>query len=42
MDRQPPQVVRKDARFAACVRLLVGHKLNLFMTMPMVEAMIIR
>ena len=42
IDRQPPQVVRKDARFTANVRLLVGHKLNVFMSMPTVEASIIR
>lgn len=42
VNQQPPQVVRKDARFTANVRLLVGHKLNVFMSMPTVEASIIR
>ncbi|XP_067933839.1 signal transducer and activator of transcription 5A-like [Watersipora subatra] len=41
IDRQPPQVVRKDARFTATVRLLVGDKLNVFMSMPTVQASII-
>lgn len=41
VDHQPPQVLKKDARFTATVRLLVGHKLNIFMNLPQVEATII-
>ncbi|KAL4228952.1 Signal transducer and activator of transcription 5B [Mactra antiquata] len=41
VETQPPQVLKKDARFTATVRLLVGGKLNLQLTPPRVEAIII-
>ncbi|XP_052803181.1 signal transducer and activator of transcription 5B-like isoform X2 [Mya arenaria] len=41
VEQQPPQVLKKDARFSATVRLLVGGKLNLNMFPPRVKATII-
>ncbi|XP_048237971.1 signal transducer and activator of transcription 5A-like [Haliotis rufescens] len=41
VETQPPQVLKKDARFAATVRLLVGGKLNVHMNPPQVKATII-
>jgi len=42
VETQPPQVLKKESRFAATVRLLVGGKLNIHMTPPQVKATIIR
>ena len=42
IEKQPPQVLKKDAKFTATVRLLVGGKLNVHMTPPTVRATIIR
>lgn len=42
VEQQPPQVLKKDARFGATVRLLVGGKLNVHMNPPQVKATIIR
>ncbi|KAK0050428.1 signal transducer and activator of transcription 5B, partial [Biomphalaria pfeifferi] len=42
VEHQPPQVLKKDARFGAVVRLLVGGKLNVHMNPPQVKATIIR
>lgn len=42
VEQQPPQVLKKDSRFSATVRLLVGGKLNLQLTPPRVKATIIR
>ena len=42
VEQQPPQVLKKDARFGAVVRLLVGGKLNVHMNPPQVKATIIR
>ncbi|KAH9498194.1 Signal transducer and activator of transcription 5B [Bulinus truncatus] len=41
VEHQPPQVLKKDARFGAVVRLLVGGKLNVHMNPPQVKATII-
>ncbi|KAJ8307062.1 hypothetical protein KUTeg_015146 [Tegillarca granosa] len=41
VETQPPQVLKKEARFTATVRLLVGGKLNIQMTPPQVKATII-
>ncbi|XP_053409136.1 signal transducer and activator of transcription 5B-like isoform X3 [Mercenaria mercenaria] len=41
VEQQPPQVLKKDSRFTATVRLLVGGKLNLQLTPPRVKATII-
>ncbi|BFZ06348.1 hypothetical protein BsWGS_09387 [Bradybaena similaris] len=41
VEQQPPQVLKKDARFGAVVRLLVGGKLNVHMNPPQVKATII-
>lgn len=41
VEQQPPQVLKKDSRFSATVRLLVGGKLNLQLTPPRVQATII-
>ncbi|XP_060571186.1 signal transducer and activator of transcription 5A-like isoform X2 [Ruditapes philippinarum] len=41
VEQQPPQVLKKDSRFTATVRLLVGGKLNLQLTPPRVTATII-
>ena len=42
IEKQPPQVLKKDARFTSTVRLLVGGKLNIHMSPPTVKASIIR
>jgi len=42
IEKQPPQVLKKDSRFTATVRLLVGGKLNVHMNPPTVKATIIR
>lgn len=42
VESQPPQVLKKDSRFTATVRLLVGGKLNVHMNPLKVEASIIR
>ncbi|XP_064643475.1 signal transducer and activator of transcription 5A-like isoform X2 [Lineus longissimus] len=41
IEKQPPQVLKKDSRFMASVRLLVGGKLNVHMNPPQVRASII-
>lgn len=41
IEKQPPQVLKKDSRFTATVRLLVGGKLNVHMNPPAVKATII-
>ncbi|KAL8599781.1 hypothetical protein ACOMHN_040491 [Nucella lapillus] len=41
VEQQPPQVLKKDSRFSATVRLLVGGKLNIQMNAPQVKATII-
>lgn len=41
VENQPPQVLKKESRFQASVRLLVGGKLNLQMAPPRVKATII-
>lgn len=41
VEQQPPQVLKKDSRFGAVVRLLVGGKLNVHMNPPQVKATII-
>ncbi|ESO05053.1 hypothetical protein HELRODRAFT_156927 [Helobdella robusta] len=41
IEKQPPQVLKKDSRFTATVRLLVGGKLNVHMNPPTVKATII-
>ncbi|XP_041351652.1 signal transducer and activator of transcription 5B-like [Gigantopelta aegis] len=41
VSNQPPQVLKKDSRFSAAIRLLVGGKLNVHMTPPTVRATII-
>ncbi|XP_055901396.1 signal transducer and activator of transcription 5A-like isoform X1 [Biomphalaria glabrata] len=38
---QPPQVLKKDARFGAVLRFLVGKTLNIHMNLPQVKATII-
>lgn len=42
IEKQPPQVIVTARRFTATVRLLVGSKLNVFMTPPQVKVSIIR
>ncbi|XP_074652131.1 signal transducer and activator of transcription 5B-like [Tubulanus polymorphus] len=41
IEKQPPQVLKKDSRFQATVRLLVGGKLNIHMNPPQVRATVI-
>ncbi|CAG9826164.1 unnamed protein product [Diabrotica balteata] len=41
IEKQPPQVMKKNTRFTASVRLLVGGKLNVHMTPPQVKVTII-
>ncbi|XP_077993966.1 signal transducer and activator of transcription 5B-like isoform X2 [Glandiceps talaboti] len=41
IEKQPPQVLKKDTKFSAAVRLLVGGKLNVHMSPPQVKASII-
>lgn len=41
VESQPPQVLKKESRFTATVRLLVGGKLNIHMSPPTVKASII-
>jgi len=41
IEKQPPQVLKKDSRFTATIRLLVGGKLNVHMNPPTVKATII-
>lgn len=41
VENQPPQVLKKESRFQASVRLLVGGKLNLQMAPPRVKATMI-
>ena len=41
IEKQPPQVLKKDARFTATVRLLVGGKLNVHMNPPTIKSTII-
>nr|XP_006814943.1 PREDICTED: signal transducer and activator of transcription 5B isoform X3 [Saccoglossus kowalevskii] len=41
IDKQPPQVLKKDTKFSAGVRLLVGGKLSVHMSPPTVKASII-
>jgi signal transducer and activator of transcription 5B len=41
IEKQPPQVLKKDSRFTATVCLLVGGKLNVHMNPPTVKATII-
>lgn len=42
MEHQPPQVLKRDSRFSARVRLLVGGRLTIHLTPPTVTASIIR
>ncbi|XP_014280381.1 signal transducer and activator of transcription 5B isoform X2 [Halyomorpha halys] len=41
IEKQPPQVMKTNTRFTATVRLLVGGKLNVYMTPPQVKVTII-
>ena len=41
IEKQPPQVLKKDSRFTSTVRLLVGGRLNVHMNPPTVRATII-
>ncbi|GBO13657.1 Signal transducer and activator of transcription 5B, partial [Araneus ventricosus] len=41
IEKQPPQVLKTNTRFAATVRLLVGSKLSVYMTPPQVKVTII-
>ncbi|XP_076056633.1 signal transducer and transcription activator Stat92E isoform X4 [Oratosquilla oratoria] len=41
IEKQPPQVMKTNTRFTATVRLLVGGKLNVYMTPPQVRVTII-
>lgn len=41
IEKQPPQVLKTQTKFAATVRLLVGGKLNVHMNPPQVKAVII-
>ncbi|XP_076437051.1 signal transducer and activator of transcription 5B-like [Babylonia areolata] len=41
VEQQPPQVLKKESRFSATIRLLVGGKLNIQMNAPQVKATII-
>ncbi|XP_048520808.1 signal transducer and activator of transcription 5B isoform X3 [Dendroctonus ponderosae] len=41
IDKQPPQVMKTHTRFTAGVRLLVGNKLNVYMSTPVVKVCII-
>ncbi|XP_061181038.1 signal transducer and activator of transcription 5A-like [Saccostrea echinata] len=41
VEHQPPQVLKRDSRFSARVRLLVGGKLTIHLTPPTVTASII-
>ena len=42
VEKQPPQVLKKECRFSSSVRLLVGRQLNIQMDAPQVKASIIR
>lgn len=41
IEKQPPQVLKTNTRFSATVRLLVGTKLNVHMSPPVVTVSII-
>lgn len=41
MEKQPPQVLKTQTKFAATVRLLIGGKLNIYMSPPEVRSSII-
>jgi len=41
IEKQPPQVLKTNTRFSATVRLLVGAKLNVHMSPPIVTVSII-
>ena len=41
IEKQPPQVLKTNTRFSATVRLLVGPKLNVHMSPPVVTVSII-
>uniref|UniRef100_A0A672GXS4 Signal transducer and activator of transcription n=1 Tax=Salarias fasciatus TaxID=181472 RepID=A0A672GXS4_SALFA len=41
IEKQPPQVLKTQIKFAATVRLLVGGKLNVHMNPPQVKAVIV-
>ncbi|KAK7919526.1 hypothetical protein WMY93_010810 [Mugilogobius chulae] len=41
IEKQPPQVLKTQTKFAATVRLLVGGKLNVHMNPPQVKAIIV-
>jgi signal transducer and activator of transcription 5B len=41
IEKQPPQVLKTNTRFSATVRLLVGTKLNVHMSPPIVTVSII-
>lgn len=41
IEKQPPQVLKTQTKFATTVRLLVGGKLNVHMNPPQVKATII-
>jgi len=42
VEKQPPQVLKTQTKFACTTRMLVGGKLNIFMTPPEVRAIMIR
>ncbi|ELU09097.1 hypothetical protein CAPTEDRAFT_223577 [Capitella teleta] len=41
IEKQPTQVLKKDSRFTATARSLIGSRLNLHMTLPQVTATIV-
>src|ERR1700751_878897 len=41
MEKQPPQVLKTQTKFAATARLLIGGKLNIYMSPPEVRSSII-
>lgn len=41
IEKQPPQVLKTQTKFAATVSLLVGGKLNVHMNPPQVKAVIV-
>jgi len=42
LEKQPPQVLKTQTKFSATARLLIGGKLNIYMSPPEVKASIIR
>ncbi|ELT99569.1 hypothetical protein CAPTEDRAFT_126200, partial [Capitella teleta] len=41
IEKQPPQVLKKDSRFSATVRCLIGRRRHIRMTLPQVTASIV-